>query len=161
MNWWCKILDHWYSPWNSAGQNTGVDRLSLSQEILPNPGIEPRSPALQADSLTAKPQGKPNNTGVGSLSLLKLIFSTQESNWGLLHCRWIVYQLSHKGSPRILEWVAYPFSCRSSQPRNWTGVTCIGVTRIGGFFTKWALGEALTLKYINIKCANCWIFANY
>ena len=39
-------------------------------------GIEPRSPALQADSLPAKPQGKPKNTGVGSLSLLQLIFPT-------------------------------------------------------------------------------------
>ena len=34
---------------------------------LPNPGTEPRSPALQADSLPAEPQGKPKNTGVGSL----------------------------------------------------------------------------------------------
>ena len=37
---------------------------------LPNPGIKPRSPSLQADSLPAEPQGKPKNTGVGSLSLL-------------------------------------------------------------------------------------------
>ena len=51
------------------------------------------------------------------------IFSTQESNWGLLHCRWILYQLSHKGSPKILEWVAYPFSRGPSQPRNQTGVS--------------------------------------
>ena len=49
------------------------------------------------------------NTGVGSLSLLQGIFPTQGSNPGLLHCRRILYQLSHKGSPRILEWVAYPF----------------------------------------------------
>ena len=63
---------------------------------LPNPGIEPRSPALQADSLPAEPQGKPTNIGVGSLSLLQWIFPTQESNWGLLHCRQILYQLSYK-----------------------------------------------------------------
>ena len=56
-----------------------------SLEDLPNPGIEPRSPALQADSLPVEPQR----------------------------------------SPRTLEWVAYPFSSRSSQPRNWTGVSCI------------------------------------
>ena len=43
-------------------------------------------------------------------SLLQRIFPTQGWNPGLLHCRWILYQLSHKGSPRILEWVAYPFS---------------------------------------------------
>ena len=36
---------------------------------LPNPGIKPRSPALQVNSLPAEPQGKPKNTGVGSLSL--------------------------------------------------------------------------------------------
>ena len=55
---------------------------------LLNPGTEPTSPALQADSLPAEPQGKPKNSGVGSLSLLQRIFPTQESNRGLLHCRW-------------------------------------------------------------------------
>ena len=65
---------------------------------LPNPGIEPRSPALQVDSLPAE----------------------------------------HKGSPRILEWVAYPFSSRSSLPRNRTGVYSIA----GGFFTNWAMRKA-------------------
>ena len=69
---------------------------------LPNPGIEPRSPALQADSLPAEPQGKPKNTGVVSLSLLQGIFLTQEPNWGLLRCRWILYQLSYQGSPITL-----------------------------------------------------------
>jgi len=48
-----------------------------------------------------------HNTGVGSLSLLQEIFPTQGSNPGLLHCRWILYQLSHRRSPRILQWVAY------------------------------------------------------
>ena len=65
------------------------------------------------------------NTGVGSLSLLQEMFPTQGSNPGLPHCRHTLYQLSHKGSPRILEWVAYPFSRKSSQPRNWTRVSCI------------------------------------
>ena len=58
---------------------------------LPNPGIEPRSPALQADSLLSKPPGKSKYTGVGSLSLLQPILQTQESNWGLLHGRWSLY----------------------------------------------------------------------
>ena len=58
-----------------------------------NPGIKPRSPASQADSLSTEPPGKPKNTGVGSLSLLQGIFLTQESNWGLLHCRQILYWL--------------------------------------------------------------------
>ena len=62
-------------------------------EDLPNPGIEPRSPTLQADSLLPE----------------------------------------HQRSPRILEWVAYPFSRGSSQPRNWTRV----FFTTGGFFTSW------------------------
>ena len=75
------------------------------------------------------------NTRVGSLSLLqgKGIFPTQGLNAGPPHCRRILYQLSHEGRPRILEWVAYPFPTRSSWPRNWTGVSCIA----GGFFTNW------------------------
>ena len=57
---------------------------------------------------------------------------TQELNPGLLDCRQILYQLSHEGSPRILVWVAYSFSSRSSWPRNRTGVSCIA----GRFFTR-------------------------
>ena len=79
----CDPMD--YSPWNSLDQNTRVGRLSLLQGIFP--GIEPRSPTLQADSLPPEPQGKPKSTGVGSWSLLQQIFPTQESNRGFLHCR--------------------------------------------------------------------------
>ena len=81
------------------------------------------------------------NTGVGSLSLLQGIFSTQGLNPGLPHCSWILYQLNHKGSPRILEWVAYLFSNGSSWPRSQTRVSCIA----GGFSTNWAMREALTV----------------
>ena len=77
------------------------------------------------------------NTGVGSLSLLQGIFPTQGLNPGALHCRQILYQLSQKGSPRKLEWVAYPFSRGSSWPRNQTGVSCIA----GRLFTSWAIRE--------------------
>ena len=70
---------------------------------LPNPGIEPRFPALQADSLPSEPPGKPKNTGVDSLSLLQENFPIQESNPGLLHCRWILYPLSHQGTPRLFK----------------------------------------------------------
>ena len=66
-----------YSPWNSLGQNTEVDSLSLLQGIFPIQGQNP----------------------------------------GLLHCRQILYQLIHKGSQRILQRVAYPFSSRSFRPR--------------------------------------------
>ena len=48
-----------YSLWNSPGQNTGVGSLSFLQGNLPKPGIEPRTPTLQAKSLPAEPQGKP------------------------------------------------------------------------------------------------------
>ena len=80
------------------GQNNGVCNLSLLQRNFPKSGIEPRSPTLQADSLPAKLQGKPRDTGVGSLFLLQQIFLAQESNWVLLHWRQILYQLSHQGS---------------------------------------------------------------
>ena len=83
----------------TSGQNTGVRSLSLLQGNLPNPGIEPRSLTLQADSLPAEPQGKPKNTGVGSLSLFQCIFRTQEPNRGLLPCRRILQQLSYQGCP--------------------------------------------------------------
>ena len=78
------------------------------------------------------------NTGVGSPSLLQRIFPTKGSNPGLLHCRQVLYQLSCKGSPRILERVAYSFSSGASRPWNWTRVSCIA----GGFFTNWAVREA-------------------
>ena len=73
-----------------------------SPGYLPNPGIKPRSPTLQADSLPAEP----------------------------------------KRSPRILEWVAYPFSRRFSQPRNWTSVFYFA----GRFFSNWAIREAHILE---------------
>ena len=95
------------------------------------------------------------NTGVGSLALLQQIFPAQELNWGLLHCRWILYQVSYERSPElvgcsishwtrsltpenrsgssvhrifqvgILEWVAIPFSGGSSQSRDQTQISCI------------------------------------
>ena len=77
-------------------------------------------------------------TGAGSLSLLQGTFPTQGLNQDLLNCRWILYQLSHKGSPRILEWLAYSFSRGSSWPRNQTRVSWIA----GGFFSNLAIREA-------------------
>ena len=57
---------------------------------------------------------------------------------------------------RILEWVAFPFCRRSSQPRDWTGVSCIA----GGFFTNWAIREAwvellVPFKWIQIIKFDC------
>ena len=76
---------------------------------------------------------------MGSCSLLQGIFLTQGLNPPLKYCRQILYHLSYQESPRILEWVAYPFSRGSSWPRNWTWVSCIP----GKFFTSWAFREAL------------------
>ena len=102
------------TPWTVARQaplSVGFSRQEYwsglpfpSPGDLPDPGIKPRSPALQADSLPAEPQGKPKNTGVGSLSFLQRIFLTLELNQGLLNYRQTLYQLSyqwsgHLGSP--------------------------------------------------------------
>ena len=79
------------------------------------------------------------NTEGGCHAILQGIVPTSGSNPGFPHCRQILYQLSHKWSPRILEGVAYPFSRGTSQPRNWTGVSCIA----GRFFTSWTtLGKS-------------------
>ena len=97
----------------------------------------------------SRPEYRSGYTGVGSRSLLQRIFPTQGSNPGLLHCRWILYQRSHRRHPRILKWVACPFSSGSSWPRNWTGVSYIA----GRFFTNWAIREAW--KY-NRNLINFW-----
>ena len=82
-------------------KNTGVGSLFLLQRIFPTQGSNPGPPTLQKDSLPSEPQGKPKNTGVGSLFLLQGIFPTQELNQSLLHCRWILYQLSYQRSPNV------------------------------------------------------------
>ena len=121
------------------------------------------SDSLQPHGLCSSWNSPGQNIGVGSLSILQGILSTQGSNPDLPLCRQILYQLSHKRSPRILEWVAYPFSSRSSGPRNRTGVYWI----IGGFFTNWAMREAqyseilvlfILLKTIYLFIWLCWIF---
>ena len=102
------------------------------------------------------------NAGVCCHTLLQGIFPTQGSNPRLLHCKRILYHLSHQGSPRILEWVAYPSSRGSSWPRNRTGISCIA----SGFFTSWATREApeSVLLFLNTsltrnqteESSNCW-----
>ena len=162
---WCQTLcDHMdYSPPGSSVHD-GL--------LFPSPG-EADSPELKMDSLPTESPGEPcltiyiyesrsvmsdslwphglyspwnspgQNTGEGSHSLLQGIFPTQGLNPDLLHWRWILYQWSQQQSPRILEWVAYPFSSRSSRPRNRTRVSCI----VGRVFTSWATKEASVLLY--------------
>ena len=92
------------------------------------------SDSFQTHELYSPWHSPGKNTGVDNRPLLQGIFPTQGLNPGVPHCRWILYQLSHQGRSRILEWVAYPFSSGSSQPRNQTGVSYIA----GWFFTSWA-----------------------
>ena len=91
--------------------------------------------SLQSHGLYSQWNSPGQNTRVRNRFLLQGIFSTQGSDPGLLHCRQILYQLNHKGSPRILECVAYPFSRGSTWPRKRTRVSCTA----GGFFTIWAM----------------------
>ena len=102
MSWKWKLLSHFWllvTPW-------AIQSMEFSRPEYWSTGV------LQ-------------NTGVGSLSLLQGIFPTQGSNPGFPHCRRILHQLSHKGSQRMLDWVAYPFCNRSSLPRKWTDVSSI------------------------------------
>ena len=86
-------------PWGFSNQEYWNGLPCPPPGDLPNPGIKPKSPPLQAGSLPSEPPGKPKpTTEVGSLSLLQGTFPTQDSNQDLLHCRQILYQLSYQGS---------------------------------------------------------------
>jgi len=106
----------------------------LSHSVVSN-SLRPHDCSPPGSSVHGDSPGK--NTGVGCHALLQGIFPTQGSNPGLLHCRWILYYLSHQGNPQILEWVAYSFSRGFSWSRNWIQVSCIA----GRFFTSWATRE--------------------
>ena len=104
------------APGHAVFSSCSVCRLQQLQRVrfIPQSGRESRSvlPTLSDPTdYTYSPWNSPGqDTGVGSLSLLQGVSLTQTSNPGLLHCRRILYQLSHQGSPGILEWAAYPFS---------------------------------------------------
>ena len=83
-----------YSPLSSVGDWEPPSHLfpeSESHLVMPS--------YLQPIGLYSPWNSPGQNTRVGSLSLLQGIFLTQESNWGLLHCRHVLYQLSYQGSP--------------------------------------------------------------
>ena len=92
---------------------------------------------LPGSSVHGDSAGK--NTGVACHAFVQGIFPSQGSNPGLLHCRQILYHLSHQGSPWILEWVAYPFSRGSSWPRSRAEVSFTS----GWFISSWATRETL------------------
>ena len=89
---------------DSSGKNTGLG-CHDPQEL--NPSLPHSRQTLYCHS---EPPGKPKNAGVGSQSLLQGIFLTQKLNQSLLHCRWIIYQLSYEGSPAFWssQWIKVP-----------------------------------------------------
>ena len=77
----------------------------LSHSVVSD-SVRPRG--LQPSRLLCPWDSPGKNTGVDCHAFLQGIFPTLGSNPGLLHCRQVLYHLSHQGSPRILEWVTYP-----------------------------------------------------
>ena len=103
-------------PWGFSRQEYWSGLPCPPPGDLPNSGIQPKSPGLQADSLPSELPRKPKVTGVDSLSLLQGIFLIQELNQGLLDCRQILLLLSYDGSPPLLTLTACKFcinSCHS------------------------------------------------
>ena len=88
------------------------------------------SDSLQPHGLYRQWNSPGQNTRVGSLSLLQWIFPNQRLKPGLPHCRWILYQLSHKGSPRILEWVVSVIQRYSQNLGIWSRNLCIGQMKL-------------------------------
>ena len=135
-----------YTPRTNLPVTPGISWLPTFtfQSLIMKVKSESESHSVVSDSLWPhelySPLNSPGqNTRVGSLSLLQGIFPSQGLNPGLPHYRHTLYQLSPKGSPRILEWVAYPFSSGSSWPRNRTRISCIA----GRFFINWAKGKPM------------------
>ena len=82
----------------SPGRNTGVGCYALLWGIF-QPRDQTQISYTEADSLPSEPQGKPKSTETGSQLFSMGSSLAQESNLSLLHCRWILYQLSYQGSP--------------------------------------------------------------
>ena len=144
---WQEYWSGWPCPPPGDLPNTGIEPVSFTSPALADRFFTTLATwkwkslsrvSLQPHGLYSPWNSPGQNTGVGSLSLFQGIFPIQGSNPGLPHCRQILYQLSYKGSPRILEWIAYPFSSGSSQSRGLIRVSCPG----GGFFANWAMREA-------------------
>ena len=114
---------------NHQGNQGNYGVLCLVTQLCPTL-CDPVDCSLPGFSVHGDSPGK--NTGVGYHALLQGIFSTQGSKPGLPHCRRILYHLSYEGNPRMLEWVAYPFSRRTSQPRKELNQ---GLLHCGPFFT--------------------------
>ena len=137
----CLLASGWFYQWGPLVEKGGMRCAVLSHSVV----SAFMDYSLPGSSIHGDSPGK--NTGVGCHVLLQGIFPTQGLNPGLLHCRQILYHLSHQESPGILEWVAYPFTRGTSWPRNWTRVSCTA----GGFFICWATREVWWEGYGDVK----------
>ena len=81
------LCDPTFVRGDSLGRSTGVGSHSLLMGYS-QPRDQTQVSYIAVGFLTTEPPGKPKNTGMGNLSLLQGIFPIQESNWGLMHCRW-------------------------------------------------------------------------
>ena len=108
----CNCVRLFETPWTVAHQaplSLGFSRQEYWSRLpFPSPGGSDScsvvSDSLQSCGLYSPWNSPGQDTGVSSLSLLQGIFPIQVLNPGLPYCRQILYQLSHRGSPRILEW---------------------------------------------------------
>ena len=100
---------------DSSGKNTGVGCHMPSSRGSSQPRDWTLVSYIADGFFTIWATGKPKNTGMGSLSLLQGIFLTQESNWDILHCRQILYQLSYQGEVQNYRYflinIYSPFFC--------------------------------------------------
>ena len=126
-------------PWDFPGKSTGVGRHFLLQGILPTQGLNPDLPHCRQTLYRLSHQGSPKDV------VKKKKCPQMEVKWKSLSCiqlfvtPWIIHGIL---PATLLEWVAFPFSRGSSQPRDQTKVSCIA----GEFFTSWATWEALRCK---------------
>jgi len=93
-----------YSPWNSPGQNTGVGSLSLWGN-LPNPGTEPRSPALQADSLPVELPGKPSVADTAHQLAVRVLLRKLMSSFVFIRMSVLIRNTSCWGRPGFSPWI--------------------------------------------------------
>ena len=117
------------SPGSLPNQGSNPCLLHWQVDSLPLSHLESEndcmSNSLQPHGLYSAWNSPGQNTRVVSLSLLQGIFPTQGSNPGLPHCRWVLYQLSHKGIPRLLEWEPSPSPVIfPTQELNWGLLHC-------------------------------------
>ena len=112
-----------HPPWKEPGKQLLVLAVMMTTglRVSETESCSVVSSSLPPHGLYSPWNSLGQNTGVGSLSLCQGIFLTQGSYPCLPYCRRILYPLSHKGSPGILEWIPYPFSRGPFQPRNRTG----------------------------------------